>query len=95
MFWQDPRVQFIAIDFLKPVDELVDLLAPFCHDVTHAFFASYVHAAKFSDLKEPNVILFENFMGALDKVAANSLERIILQTGGKVCNWIAILMNTC
>lgn len=84
IFWQDPRVVFVALDFLKPSEELAKAMAPLCHDVTHAFFASYVHTADFKTLKDSNVPLFKNFLVAVDTVAASSLERIIVHTGGKV-----------
>ncbi|KAK2600408.1 hypothetical protein N8I77_009944 [Diaporthe amygdali] len=80
--WQDPRIRFIALDFLKPVDELVQLMQPLCHDVTHAFFASYVHDTNFANLKNYNVPLFQNFLLATDK-SSDSLKRVILHTGGK------------
>lgn len=83
-FWQDYRVEFVAIDFLKPIEEIIQKLAPFCTDVTHAFFTSYAHSDDFDRLRDLNVPLFENFLTAIDKVAAGSLERICLQTGGKV-----------
>ncbi|CAK7224271.1 hypothetical protein SEUCBS140593_005518 [Sporothrix eucalyptigena] len=83
VFWQDPRVVFLPLDFLRPADELVEAMALLCHDVTHAFFASYVHTADFKTLKDCNVPLFENFLVAIDKVARDSLQRVILHTGGK------------
>ncbi|KAM0332013.1 hypothetical protein ACHAQA_002279 [Verticillium albo-atrum] len=83
VFWQDPRIRFIALDFLKPVDELVEAMKPWCHDVTHAFFASYVHSADFAKLRDYNVPLFKNFLGSIDTVAWNSLQRVCLSTGGK------------
>lgn len=84
VYWQDPRIRFLAIDFLKPVDELVEIMKPLCHDVTHAFFASYVHDADFTKLKEVNVPLFTNFLTAIDTVAPVTLQRVCLHTGGKV-----------
>lgn len=81
--WQDPRIRFIALDFLKPADELVQLMKPLCHDVTHAFFASYVHDVDFAKLKNYNVPLFQNFLLATDQ-SSKSLQRVILHTGGKV-----------
>ncbi|KAH6688492.1 NAD-dependent epimerase/dehydratase [Plectosphaerella plurivora] len=84
VFWQDPRIRFVALDFLKPVDELVAAMKPWCHDVTHAFFASYVHTADFAKLRDYNVPLFQNFLQSIDTVAASSLKRICLSTGGKV-----------
>lgn len=84
VFWQDHRIRFIALDFLRPLEELIEAMRPFCHHVTHAFFASYVHCADFSKLRELNVPLFENFLKSIDYVAGNSLERVVLHTGGKV-----------
>lgn len=84
MVWQDPRVRYIALDFLKPVEELVEAMTPLCHDVTHAFFASYVHVADFSRLGDYNIPLFRNFLLAIDAVAVKSLQRVCVQTGGKV-----------
>ncbi|KAF4547705.1 Hypothetical protein D9617_37g012310 [Elsinoe fawcettii] len=83
-YWQDPRVEFVAIDFLKPVDEIVAKLeSANCTQVTHAFFTSYVHVDDFARLRELNVPLFENFLNAIDNVANSSLRRVVLQTGGK------------
>ncbi|KAF5024132.1 hypothetical protein F66182_3766 [Fusarium sp. NRRL 66182] len=82
--WQDHRVRFIALDFLSPVEELIQRMAPLCHDVTHAFFTSYVHTADFSKLRDSNIPLFHNFLVATDIVAASTLQRVCLQTGGKV-----------
>jgi len=82
-YWQDPRVEFIAIDFLKPVEEIVQKLGSVCSEVTHAFFTSYVHVDDFKRLRELNVPLFENFLNAIDTVASSSLQRVCLQTGGK------------
>ncbi|RDW79235.1 SDR family oxidoreductase [Aspergillus mulundensis] len=78
----DPRVQFVALDFLAPVEEIVAKMQPFCSDVTHAFFASYVHSDDFTVLRDKNVPLFNNFLDAVD-TACPKLERVCLQTGGK------------
>lgn len=72
------------MDLLKPADELAEQITPLCSDVTHAFFASYVHTDDFTKLKDRNVPLFTNFLTAIDKVASESLQRVILHTGGKV-----------
>ena len=85
-FWQDPRVEFVAIDFLAPVDTIIQKMLPVCRDVTHAYFTSYVHTDDFQKLRDMNVPLFENFLTAIDTVAGESLQRICLQTGGKVPN---------
>ncbi|RBA21664.1 hypothetical protein FPRO05_00013 [Fusarium proliferatum] len=81
--WQDHRIRFIALDFLNPVEELIQRMAPLCHDVTHAFFTSYVHTADFAKLRDSNIPLFHNFLVAIDIVAASTLQRVCLQTGGK------------
>ncbi|KPM37967.1 hypothetical protein AK830_g8611 [Neonectria ditissima] len=83
VFWQDARIEFIPLDLLRPVDELIEAMKPVCHDVTHAFFASYVHESDFSKLRNYNVSLFTNFLTAIDTVAANKLQRVCLHTGGK------------
>ncbi|EMC95142.1 hypothetical protein BAUCODRAFT_527477 [Baudoinia panamericana UAMH 10762] len=82
-YWQDPRVEFVAIDFLKPHAEIVAAMAPSCFDVTHAFFTSYVHTDDFTQLPTYNVPLWENFLVALETVSGASLQRVCLQTGGK------------
>ncbi|KAK4937745.1 hypothetical protein LTR10_021690 [Elasticomyces elasticus] len=82
-FWQDSRVDFVALDFLEPVEALVAKMAPMCGSVTHAYFTSYVHTDDFTKLRDYNVPLFKNFLTALDTVAGSSLQRVCLQTGGK------------
>ncbi|KAB8208680.1 hypothetical protein BDV34DRAFT_210730 [Aspergillus parasiticus] len=81
-FWPDPRVEFVAVDFLEPVEKIVAKLRNICAPVTHTYFTSYVHHDDFRVLKEKNVPLFKNFMDAVDEVCPN-LERVCLQTGGK------------
>lgn len=83
-YWQDPRVEFVAIDFLDPIDKIIEELSPMCKDVTHAFYTSYVHTDDFTRLKDLNVPLFQHFLTAIDTVAGENLQRIVLQTGGKV-----------
>ncbi|KAL2799015.1 hypothetical protein BJX66DRAFT_322507 [Aspergillus keveii] len=78
----DHRVQFVALDFLDPVDEIIAKMKPFCGEVTHAFFASYVHSDDFKMLRDKNVPLFSNFLDAVDQ-ACPLLERVCLQTCGK------------
>ncbi|KAL4920529.1 hypothetical protein BDW62DRAFT_7278 [Aspergillus aurantiobrunneus] len=82
-YWQDPRVEFIALDFLEPVERIVSKMALYCRDVTHAYFTSYVHTDDFARLKELNVPLFEKFLTAIDQVARDTLQSVCLQTGGK------------
>jgi hypothetical protein len=76
-------VTFVAADFLNPVETLTKQLGTLCKDVTHAFFTSYVHTADFKHLRDANVPLFKNFLDTLDSISPN-LERVVLQTGGKV-----------
>ncbi|KAJ9602187.1 hypothetical protein H2200_013307 [Cladophialophora chaetospira] len=82
-YWQDPRVEFVAIDFLNDVDTILSKLPPSCKKITHAYFTSYVHTDDFTKLREYNVPLFENFLVAIDRVAGDNLQRVCLQTGGK------------
>lgn len=77
-------MQFVAIDFLNPVDKIIAGIASVCRGVTHAFYASYVHVDDFAELAGYNVPLFKNFLTAIDTVAGSSLQRVCLQTGGKV-----------
>ncbi|OOF93540.1 hypothetical protein ASPCADRAFT_173419 [Aspergillus carbonarius ITEM 5010] len=80
--WIDPRVEFIAVDFLSPVETIIARIQHVCAPVTHAFFTSYVHDDDFRVLREKNVPLFRNFLDAVD-AACPVLERVCLQTGGK------------
>ncbi|KAF2034279.1 nucleoside-diphosphate-sugar epimerase GsfE [Setomelanomma holmii] len=82
--WQDHRVDFVAIDFLASVADIKQKLEEAgCHEVTHAYFTSYIHKDDFNALKEANIPLFRNFVDAIDSVDGKSLQRICLQTGGK------------
>lgn len=81
--WVDPRVRFVAVDFLDSVDRISAVLKDVCSDVTHAFFTSYVHSDDFRLLRDKNVPLFRNFLDSVDTVCPK-LQRVCLQTGGKV-----------
>ncbi|KAF4769852.1 hypothetical protein HAV15_011501 [Penicillium sp. str.  len=78
----DPRVEFIALDFLKSPASIVEQIKELCGDVTHAFFTSYIHNNDFSKLHEKNGPLFRNYLEAVDQ-ACPKLQRVVLQTGGK------------
>ncbi|KAJ5824682.1 hypothetical protein N7447_007022 [Penicillium robsamsonii] len=80
--YTDPRVRFVALDFLEPAEEIVDKIKELCKDVTHAFFTSYVHDNDFSKLHVKNGPLFRNFLESVD-LACPRLQRVVLQTGGK------------
>lgn len=79
----DPRVEFIALDFLNSPASIVEQIKELCGDVTHAFFTSYIHNNDFSKLHEKNGPLFRNYLEAVDQ-ACPKLQRVVLQTGGKV-----------
>lgn len=79
----DPRVEFIALDFLNSPESIVNQIKELCADVTHAFFTSYIHDNDFSKLYEKNGPLFRNYLEAVDQ-ACPKLQRVVLQTGGKV-----------
>ncbi|KAK7702306.1 hypothetical protein SLS57_011438 [Botryosphaeria dothidea] len=82
-YWIDPRIEFVAVDFLEPQETTIEKLKHACADVTHAYFTSYVHDDDFKKLRDKNVPLFKNFMDVID-VVCPKLERLCLQTGGKV-----------
>ncbi|KAI1741215.1 hypothetical protein F4680DRAFT_71582 [Xylaria scruposa] len=82
---KDPRIKFIALDFTHDVPSLVEKMKEVCGPVSHAYFCSYLHKDDFTESYAANKTLFENFLGALDKIAPK-LENVTLQTGGKYYN---------
>ncbi|RAK71493.1 SDR family oxidoreductase [Aspergillus fijiensis CBS 313.89] len=80
--YTDPRVRFIAIDFLEPAEAIAEKIQGLCADVTHAFFTSYTHNNDFSQLHQKNGPLFRHLVEAVD-LACPKLQRVVLQTGGK------------
>ena len=80
--YTDPRVRFVDIDLLKPVETIVEQIKELCQGVTHTFFTTYVHN-DFPKLHKKNGPLFRNFIEAVD-LACPKLQRVVLQTGGKV-----------
>ncbi|KAL1634847.1 hypothetical protein SLS58_010476, partial [Diplodia intermedia] len=80
--WTDSRIHFVAVDFLDSQERAVEALRLVCRDVTHAYFASYIHDDDLAKLPEKNVPLFKNFMDVVDQVCPR-LQRVCLQTGGK------------
>lgn len=73
----------MAIDFLDRAEVIVEKLKELCKNVTHAFFTSYIHDNDFSKLHVKNGPLFRNFIKSVD-LACPKLQRVVLQTGGKV-----------
>jgi hypothetical protein len=84
--YTDPRIRFVALDFLEPAEAIVEKIKKLCKDVTHAFFTSYIHDNDFSKLHVKNGPLFRNFLESVD-LACPRLQCVVLQTGGKV-RWI-------
>jgi nucleoside-diphosphate-sugar epimerase len=82
---KDARVEFIALDFSKSREQLVQEMSSLCADVTHAYFSSYIHKDTFTELNIANCSLFESFLEALLEVA-KGLQNCTLQTGGKYYN---------
>ncbi|KAK8015766.1 3-oxo-Delta(4-5)-steroid 5-beta-reductase [Apiospora marii] len=81
----DPRITFVALDFLHDVPSLVKQMQEVCRPVTHAYFCSYLHKDDFSEAYAANTALFEHFLVALDQTAPH-LQNVTLQTGGKYYN---------
>ncbi|GME64624.1 uncharacterized protein K452DRAFT_275951 [Neofusicoccum parvum] len=80
--WPDPRIQFVAIDFLDPPERIIQRLQRVCKNVTHAYYTSYIHVDSFAELGDKNVPLFKNFLDAISAVAPK-LKRVCMQTGTK------------
>ncbi|KAK8057770.1 NAD(P)-binding Rossmann-fold containing protein [Apiospora saccharicola] len=81
----DPRITFVALDFLHDVPSLVKQMQEVCRPVTHAYFCSYLHKDDFEEAYAANTALFEHFLKALDRTAPR-LQNVTLQTGGKYYN---------
>ena len=81
----DPRIEFIALDFTADAHTLEASMKTTCAGVTHAYFSSYVHHDDFVELNSANKALFENFLDALLQVASG-LKNCTLQTGGE--SWV-------
>ncbi|KAF4306152.1 nucleoside-diphosphate-sugar epimerase [Botryosphaeria dothidea] len=65
-YWIDPRIEFVAVDFLEPQETTIEKLKHACADVTHAYFTSYVNDDDFKKLRDKNVPLFKSFMDVID-----------------------------
>ncbi|KAL1614490.1 hypothetical protein SLS54_009748 [Diplodia seriata] len=65
--WTDPRIQFVAVDFLGSQEKAVKALRELCQDITHVYFTSYVHNDDLNKLVEKNVPLFKNFMEVIER----------------------------
>lgn len=83
--FMDPRITFVAIDFMHDVPSLVKQMQGVCRPVTHAYFCAYLHKDDFTEAYAANKVLFEHFLVALDQTAP-ALQNVTLQTGGKYYN---------
>ncbi|KAF4218742.1 hypothetical protein CNMCM8980_004507 [Aspergillus fumigatiaffinis] len=81
-YWADPRIDFVSVDFMHPVQENIARLKGICQDVIHVFYTSYAHSDDFKGLPEKNVPLFKNFMDVIDGVCPQ-LQSVCIYTGGK------------
>lgn len=81
----DSRIKFIALDFSQDVKTLTNAMEDICHNVTHAYFSSYVHKDDFAELNTANEKLFSSFLDSIITTAPN-LQNVTLQTGGKHYN---------
>lgn len=82
-YWADPRINFVAVDFMHPVEENIAKLKDVCQGVTHVFYTSYAHSDDFKGLPEKNIPLFRSFMDAIEATCPR-LQRVCMYTGGKV-----------
>jgi len=72
------------MDLQVEEEEITKKLKEEASDVTHVFYTAYIHDKKWdpNNLYNKNVPMFTKFIKAID-AAANGLQRIELQTGGK------------
>lgn len=81
---KDPRIEFAQADLNVDVEQVEALLKQSnATGITHFFHMAYVHHAAFDKQFEYNVPFFRNILYVVDKLNQNTLERVILQTGGK------------
>ncbi|RSL96399.1 hypothetical protein CEP52_011491 [Fusarium oligoseptatum] len=81
---KDPRIEFAQADLNVDVEQVEVLLREAkATGVTHFFHMAYVHHAAFDKQFEYNVPFFRNILYVVDKLNRDTLERVILQTGGK------------
>lgn len=58
---QDPRFEYVAIDYLDEVKNIAEQTKQVCRDMTHAYYTSYVHVEDFMHLKDKNVPMSIDF----------------------------------
>ncbi|TGO29499.1 hypothetical protein BPAE_0014g00500 [Botrytis paeoniae] len=85
----DPRVEFHSLDLTATAGEIAEALsAKEFTNVTHFFHYAYIHTDydhpnHLEEMTKNNVPLFTNTLTAIDLTSRDSLQRVILQTGGK------------
>ncbi|KAM3068453.1 hypothetical protein ACMFMG_009593 [Clarireedia jacksonii] len=80
----DPRIQFHTLDLTAPQSSITSALQSHnITSVTHFFHFAYLHSPSISQQAKDNIPLFRNTLYAVDEACGATLERVILQTGGK------------
>ncbi|PQE18975.1 nucleoside-diphosphate-sugar epimerase protein [Rutstroemia sp. NJR-2017a WRK4] len=80
----DPRIHFHTLDLSAPLSTLTSFLQS--HNlthITHFFHYAYIHSPSLIQQAADNIPLFHNTVYAIDTASSSTLERVILQTGGK------------
>ncbi|PQE05993.1 nucleoside-diphosphate-sugar epimerase protein [Rutstroemia sp. NJR-2017a BBW] len=80
----DSRIHFHTLDLSAPLSTLTSFLQS--HNlthITHFFHYAYIHSPSLTQQAADNIPLFRNTLYAIDTVSSSTLERVILQTGGK------------
>ena len=81
---RDPRFEIVLIDLSKSSIEIAEALKiQNATGVTHFFHFAYKHHAGLQELQDDNVPMFTNTLTAIDDTSRETLEHVILQTGGK------------
>ncbi|TFK48621.1 hypothetical protein OE88DRAFT_1683886 [Heliocybe sulcata] len=82
-----PKLQLAAgLDLSKPTEQVKQFLRDNVKDistVTHVFFAAYREAPDITELVRVNIAFLRHAIEALNELCADSLELVLLQTGGK------------
>jgi nucleoside-diphosphate-sugar epimerase len=81
---QDPRLKIALVDLSKSASEIAtSFKAQNATGVTHFFHFAYKHHSGLQELEDDNVPMFANTLTAIDDTSRETLQRVILQTGGK------------
>ncbi|PQE15038.1 nucleoside-diphosphate-sugar epimerase protein [Rutstroemia sp. NJR-2017a BVV2] len=80
----DPRIHFHTLDLTAPQSTIASALrSQHITNITHFFYYAYIHSLSLPQQAQDNIPLFRNTLYAVDEVCGGTLERVILQTGGK------------